>query len=243
MRNHGERFVGNKTFGLIIARKGSTRLTGKNSRLLAGRPLFRWTLEAALDSGVLDYVVISTDDEAILDACEEIDGVISEKRPPELSTATVPGIDVLIYTISRIRELNGTCETFCLLQPTSPFRGPKTIRRAMAVLQEPGVEFAVGIAPFESPPFFAMSIENGLHPTNSGALTRITRTQDVPVMYHPAGGLFAGRIDAVLRERHFYGSTSRGIIVDQYAAWDINSLEDFEFAENLAPAVLARRSA
>ena len=56
-----------KSFGLIIARRGSTRLVGKNTRPLAGRPLFRWTLDAALESGVLDHILVSTDDDAILD--------------------------------------------------------------------------------------------------------------------------------------------------------------------------------
>lgn len=229
-----------KSFALVVARKGSTRLIGKNRLPLAGRPLFRWTLDAALDSGAFDAVVVSSDDEAILEECAGVAGVVPDRRPADLATEKVTALDVLRYMIPRAKTLCGGVDAFCLLQPTSPFRGPRTIREAMASLEEPEVEFAVGVAPFGSPPFFALSLENGVQPVNDGALTRVTRTQDVPALHHPAGGIFAGRVDAFLRKGHFYGPTTRGIPVGLFAAVDINTPEDFELTEALAPAVLAR---
>jgi len=223
-----------KSFGIIVARKGSTRLRGKNRLDLGGLPLYRWTVEAALESGVLDPVLVSTDDPVILEQCASLDGVIAHERPAELCTDRVTALEVLAFMIPYVEERFGPREGFCLLQPTSPFRGAGVIREAMARLTEPDVDFAVGVKAYDSPPFFAMSLEDGLHPVNEGALTRITRTQDVSMLHHPAGGLFAGRSSAFMDARHFYGPRSRGVVMDFFASWDINTEEDFEVARALA---------
>jgi len=59
--------------GLILARGGSKRVPGKNIRVLGGKPLIAWTIEAAHQSGVLSDIVVSTDDEAIADVAETND--------------------------------------------------------------------------------------------------------------------------------------------------------------------------
>lgn len=228
-------------FGLVVARKGSTRLKSKNRLDLGGKPLYRWTVDAALESGVLDPVVVSTDDPEILKECAAIPGVVADQRPPELCTDTATALDVLAWMIPRVAERFGPRRGFCLLQPTSPFRGAEDIRRAMGLVGEDGVEFAVGVRAYDSPPFFALSLDDGVHPVNEGALTRVTRTQDVPRLHHPAGGLFAGLAEAFLRERHFYGPASRGVEMDFFAAWDINTAEDFEVARALAAYIAAGR--
>lgn len=238
-----------RRFGIVVARKGSSRLAGKNRQDLYGRPLYRWTVDAALATGLFDPLLVSTDDPLILEQCAGMPGVLAEARPEALCSATATALDVLAWALPRLAERFGPAAVFCLLQPTSPFRGAADIRRVVAALDEPGLDFAVGVAPFASPPFFALALGGegagseggpGLRPVHEGALTRVTRTQDVPALFHPAGGIFAGRPEAFLRQGHFYGPASRGVVMDHFAAWDINTPEDMDFARALAPAALAR---
>ncbi len=224
-------------FAVVTARKGSTRLPRKNVLDLDGRPLFRWTLDAALEAKVFDRVWVSTDDEAILDHCRSMDGVLLDQRPAELCTSTVPALKALAHVIAKAREELPGLERFCMLHPTSPFLGAVNVARAMTLLDTPGAEFVIGVRRFGIPPHFAVDITNGVIPVREGSLTRVTRTQDVPVMHHPAGGVYAGRIDAFLRQGHFWGPSARPLELGALAAWDINEAEDLEVARIIAKGV------
>ena len=56
-----------RVLGIVPARAGSQGLPGKNTRRLAGQPMVAWTLEACREATVLDQVVVSTDDEAVIE--------------------------------------------------------------------------------------------------------------------------------------------------------------------------------
>lgn len=102
----------------IPARAGSKRCPGKNTRLLNGEPLWTWTYDAAVTSGVFSHVYVATDDPLI-----QADGARIERS--EVSD-TQPDIEW-------VRPALGLhpCEAFAILRPTSPFRTAETIRRAV----------------------------------------------------------------------------------------------------------------
>lgn len=221
-------------FCLVIARKGSQRLPGKNKRLLASKPLFLWTLEAALQSKAFDAVWVSSDDHDILEMSQAFPGVEVDQRPGYLSGPRVKSYQVLTHYIDKIRAQEPGCDKFCLLQPTSPFRNSGKIAEAMNLLQSAEVDFVVGIQAYTCPPQFALSSENGLQPVEDQYLTRITHTQDVQCYFHPAGGIYAGKIAPYLETGHFYGERSAGLSLGHIAGWDINDEEAFKVAEMLA---------
>jgi CMP-N-acetylneuraminic acid synthetase len=227
-------------FCLLVARKGSQRLPGKNKMLLNGKPLFQWSLEAALTAEVFDEVWISSDDKDILGIGSSFPGVLMDERPTHLCGPKIKATEVLTYMIDKINKPSHELEMFCLLQPTSPFREASHIKKAMIMLESPNLDFVVGIRKYDTPPEFALDIKNGLRPINKGYLTKITRTQDVPESYHPAGGLFAGKIKPYLINDSFYGERSAGLVLDQIPAWDINNEDDFRVAKILARALTSK---
>lgn len=116
-----------KIVALIPARAGSKRCPGKNMRLLAGKPLLQYTIDAALDSRIFSEVVCSTEDPNTgLFAAER--GARYLTRPPAFSTDTSPDRDWVAYTLESFKDM----EAFAILRPTSPFRTAETIRRACA---------------------------------------------------------------------------------------------------------------
>ncbi len=161
-------------------------------------------------------------------------GVHLDERPISLSGPNVKAAQVLTHMINVINKRQFSFEMFCLLQPTSPFRNADHIKKAMAMLKSSEIDFVVGVKKYDIPPEFALDLKNGLHPKRNGYLTTITRTQDCGKSFHPAGGLFAGKVKPYLETGHFYGKRSEGLILDHIPAWDINDEKDFFIAEILA---------
>lgn len=120
--------------GLIPARRGSKRLPGKNTRLLGGKPLIAWTIEAAQQSKTLTHIVCSTDDEAAMGVCLEhdVDVIV---RPPELATDGATTEDVVRHALG-IHRCDSPRDILCLLQPTSPFRTAEDIDRCVEMARD-----------------------------------------------------------------------------------------------------------
>ena len=109
---------------LIPARSGSQRVPGKNVLPLAGHPLIAYTNAAALESGLFEETLVSTDSQEIADVARRY-GADVVARPPEIATATSPDVDWVVHAM-RGRDQ----DAFALLRPTSPFRTAGTILRA-----------------------------------------------------------------------------------------------------------------
>ncbi|HKW84805.1 MAG TPA: acylneuraminate cytidylyltransferase family protein, partial [Burkholderiaceae bacterium] len=121
-----------RLLAVVPARGGSKRLPRKNVRPLGGRPLIAWTIEAAHASGVLDDVLVSTDDEEIADAARQCGAQVPWLRPAALATDTATSAAVLQHALAWYEAKRGAVSGVVLLQPTSPFRSPASIRGAVA---------------------------------------------------------------------------------------------------------------
>jgi N-acylneuraminate cytidylyltransferase len=116
--------------GLVPARAGSKRVKNKNIRVLGDHPLIAYTIAAALDSGIFDTVIVSTDSSLIADIARHYGAEIPFLRPVEFAGEKSPDIEWVEYTLKRLRDEGQAYDCFSILRPTSPFRRPETIRRA-----------------------------------------------------------------------------------------------------------------
>ena len=114
----------------VPARQGSKRVPGKNVRPLNGHPMLAYTIAPAIESGVFDSVIVSTDSEEIAAIARHYGAEVPFLRPAGLASDTSPDIEWLEYTLGELRRLDRTWDCFSLLRPTSPFRTAGTIRRA-----------------------------------------------------------------------------------------------------------------
>jgi N-acylneuraminate cytidylyltransferase len=117
----------------VPARSGSERVPGKNVRLLAGHALLAYAIETALQSGVFERVVCSTDSEAIADVARWYGADVPFLRPAEYATSTSPDIEWLSFTLER---LDRSYDLFGIVRATNPFRGPAAVRRGLDRLLE-----------------------------------------------------------------------------------------------------------
>ena len=88
-----------KVLGVILARGGSKGIPKKNIKAIAGKPLIAWTIEAALESGVFDNVVVSTDCPEIAAVAKSYGASVPFARPEELALDHVWSRDALQHAV------------------------------------------------------------------------------------------------------------------------------------------------
>jgi CMP-N,N'-diacetyllegionaminic acid synthase len=122
--------------GLIPARAGSKRVPDKNIRLLAGHPLIAYTIASAVQSGIFNDVIVSTDSKTYADIAKYYNAEVPFLRPVELSGDESPDIEWIEYTLNKLKNEGRSYDCFSILRPTSPFRLPTTIKRAWEEFQD-----------------------------------------------------------------------------------------------------------
>lgn len=111
-----------KILAFIPARGGSKGLTKKNIRLLGGKPLLAYTIEAARNTGFFSRIIVSTDDSAIAEVALEWGAEVPFLRPPEIAGDGALISEAFDYTIERLGEEGFFPDLYVCLYPTSPFR-------------------------------------------------------------------------------------------------------------------------
>ena len=110
-----------KTIAIITARGGSKRIPHKNIKEFLGKPIITYSIEAVLESGIFDEVMVSTDDEAIkevaVNAGASVPFMRSEKNADDFATTA----DVLLEVLSEYQKLNKEFDYAACLYPTAPF--------------------------------------------------------------------------------------------------------------------------
>jgi N-acylneuraminate cytidylyltransferase len=161
----------------IPARGGSKGVAWKNIKPFRGKPLIRWTVDAAKESGVFERVIVSSDADAILDLCNDVERI---KRDPQLATDTTPMDEVIKDFLTQQPS-----DLIMLLQPTSPLRTSAHIRQAASQFDG---NTLISVCPIPSSYLKSFVEVNGkLQPIYH---TKTDRRQDLPPLYMPNGAIY-----------------------------------------------------
>lgn len=219
----GKRFV-----AIITARGGSKGVPRKNIRPLAGRPLLSYTAEQARQVPEIDLTALTTDDTEIKRVGESL-GLRVIERPAELATDAARSEPAILHAIEALEKAGEPAfDYMVLLQPTSPLRKPATIRACMQRLVESGAESLVTVTETRE---IIGPLENGfLRPVNPG--NRGPRQQRTPY-YAPNGCIFACSVPFLRRTGELMTRDWLAYPVEGDDAVDIDTPEDFEYAEFL----------
>jgi CMP-N-acetylneuraminic acid synthetase len=195
---------------LIPARAGSKGIPGKNVRLLAGKPLLAYAVEAALGAGAIQRVILSTDSEEIAALGRELGAETPFLRPAELAaddTPTLPVVQHALYWLDRHEAYRP--EALVLLQPTAPLRTARHVDEAIELLWETGADSVVSVArvPGHFHPAWQLIVRDGELRRHDGeplAALR-TRRQELSATYWRNGAIYACRREALLASGTLYG--------------------------------------
>jgi N-acylneuraminate cytidylyltransferase len=215
-----------RVLGIVPARAGSQGLPGKNTRLLAGRPMVVWTLEACREATVLDQVVVSTDDDAVAGIADEMGFAPPFRRPDHLSGPEASVIDAIDHALT---ALGGRWDYVVLLQPTSPLRLGSDIDGAVRLCHESGATSVIGVSPVLKPQTFygRLAVDGGFRPN--------ALEPDEPVVIN--GAVYVGRPEVLLQRRTFQGEGALGWLMSPERGWDVDTTFDFLVCEALWPHV------
>lgn len=223
-----------KMLAVIPARGGSKGLPGKNIKPLEGKPLIAYTIEAALQSGLFDKVVVSTDDKEIADIAKQYGAEIPFMRPQELSGDVVSSDDVILHAIQFYKEQGTEFDYVCKLQPTSPLRNAAHIQEAYEQMVSRDANYIVSVCECEHSPLWSGVIGSDL------GLEDFIREQDKRACrqafekyYRLNGAIYIAKVENFEAEKNFMGKGSIAYIMNQADSVDIDSALDFLFAETI----------
>lgn len=225
-----------EVLGLIPARGGSKGVPHKNRRLVAGKPLISYSIDAALFSKRLTQIVVSTDDPEIAEIARGA-GVTLVDRPSELAGDASPVIDAVRHALQSVQNRGfSAVDGVVLLQPTTPLRTADDIDRAVDLYFLHGRKPVCSVYRCEdNHPARMYTIEHGrllsLMPEMSAM-----RRQDLPHVYHRNGALY------VFGQRQVDDGTiidrdMTPYVMSQHASVNIDTELDFILLE----AILANR--
>ena len=224
----------NRILAIIPARGGSKGLPNKNIRPLNGKPLINYTVEAALAAGIFDKIIVSTDSPNIADTAKGAGAEVPFLRPAEYATDESSTIDVIRHAIAFFKGRNEEFDVVCLLQPTSPLRRCEHITEAYALFEEKKANSLVSVCECEHSPLWANTIDEDLRMDGfirSEAAGK--RRQDLPQYYRLNGAIYLAYTEILLAQNNFIGSNSIAYKMEISESLDIDSLEDFQYAEYL----------
>jgi N-acylneuraminate cytidylyltransferase len=224
---------------LIPARQGSKRVPGKNVRMLAGHPMLAYTIAPAIESGLFDSVIVSTDSEEIAAMARHYGAEVPFLRPAAFAGDASPDIEWVEHTLAALRDQGRRWDYFGLLRPTSPFRSAATIRRAWArLLAQPGADSLRAVEKCTQHPGKMWVVQGErmvpLMPAPAGTQPyHSTPYQALPPVYVQNASLELAATRVVFETRTIAGDVIVPFITEGYEGFDINDPTDWMLAERL----------
>ncbi len=233
---------GKRVLALVPARSGSKGLPMKNVRLLHGKPLLSWPIDAARHSRYVDRVVASTDSEEFARLAETAGAEIPFLRPAELSTDTAPSIAFIFHALDTLEAAGDKYDYLILLEPTSPLTEASDIDSALETLvaRRVDADAIVSVAELVSThPAFAVRLNalGLMHPYASQSFGQLPRRQDIEPLYSLDGSLYISSIEALRAQGGFCHERTMSHVMPHYKSFEVDDLVDFICIE----AILAQR--
>ena len=225
-------FKDKSILAIIPARKGSKRLVGKNMLDLKNKPLIAWTIEEALMSKYIDKIIISSDDENIINLSKQYKGInVPFIRPEELSSDRATSLDVVLHALSYYRSNNKFYDYVMLLQPTSPLRKSKDIDNSIEELTEE-IKSVVSVCVADHSPLWSNKLPDNKSMKNflSKEILNL-RSQDLPTYYRLNGAIYISEVKYLVKEKGFLGDKTKAYIMPIERSIDIDTKIDLELCK------------
>jgi pseudaminic acid cytidylyltransferase len=219
-----------RSVAIITARGGSKRIPRKNLRPFLGKPIIAYSIAAAIESGLFDEVMVSTDDAEIADVSRALGAAVPFMRSAKTSDDFATTADVLHEVIDDYAARGVMPDHACCIYPTAPFVTAEKLRRAYALLDERGADTVLPIARFSFPIWRSFRME-GDRVFYNWPEHAPRRSQDLPPAFQDTGQFYFFRPAVLKRTGLLITENTVGIEVPEMEAQDIDSEEDWALAE------------
>lgn len=220
----------NHNIAIIPARGGSKRIPRKNIKSFCGKPIIKYSIEAALKSGCFDEIMVSTDDNEIAEISKRFGAKVPFLRSPATSNDLAGLKDVIVEVLDMYKAINQPFERCCCILATAPFIKSSKLIEGLNILKAEGVSSVFPIVRYSYPIQRSLKIENGhlkmFWPKNINK-----RSQDLISAYHDAGQFYWLNVVNFLKNKKIFANDSIGINLSDLEEQDIDTEEDWEIAE------------
>lgn len=222
-----------KKIAIIPARGGSKRIPRKNIKPFLGKPILAYSIEAALNSGLFDEVMVSTDDDQIAEIAKEYGASVpflrSEKNSDDF---TGPG-DVVLETLNGYKNIEKEFDYACCIYATAVFVSSKRLIEGFELLNSKGFEVTFPVSEFNSPILRSFEMDGNCLVKRSFPEYEKHRSQDLPKSYFDAGQFYWFRPSEFyqLENKNVFGLKKGGLMLDSSEVQDIDTLNDWKMAE------------
>ena len=220
-----------RNIAIIPARSGSKGVKDKNIRELAGKPLMAYTIEAALQSGQFDEVMVSTESGKYAETAESYGARVPFLRSDKTATDTASSWDMVEEVLSNYEKNGISFDTFCLLQPTSPLRTCDDICAAYDLYRLKAEFAVVSVCEAEHSPLWCGHLPETREFLDFINAESMKQRQAGGKFYRLNGAIYIVDVNRFRKDRFLYQKGSFAYIMDTKSSVDIDTELDFEFAE------------
>lgn len=219
------------TVAIITARGGSKRIPRKNVKDFLGKPILVYSIEAAINSGVFDEVMVSTEDEEIAEIAKKAGAKVPFMRSAETSGDFCSTYDVLKEVLDDYQKQGKKFDMACCIYPTAPFVTGERLKEAMDLLQQKGADTVYPVVRFSFPPQRAVIKDENGYMQFRWPEYALTRSQDLQPFYHDAGQFYGFLVSSFYEQGKLIMDKTVPIELDEMEVQDIDNAEDWRIAE------------
>ncbi len=228
-----------QVLGIIPARCGSKRVKDKNIKLLNGRPLIEYTIDAAKQSQGLDRFIVSTDCSQIADVCKKAGAEVPFLRPAEIANDIAADKAYLLHALDFLKNNEGyNPDAVMILRPTSPFKTAEIIDNVINLLKKTKADSVRTMTLSEGVfhPYWMYKKTNGdraIPFSEEAASGKFYQSQLLPEVYRLNGVVDIISVNTLRSSNNMYGNDMRILELEEEFSLDIDTEFDFKIAELL----------
>jgi len=225
-----------KPLVIIPARGGSKGVPRKNIKLLGGKPLIQYTIEAAREVFSDDVICVTTDSIAIKKSVENLGLKVPFLRPVGLAQDNSGTNEVLVHAVNYYEDMGYLPDTVILLQPTSPFRKGGHIREALDLFSEE-LDMIVSVKKASSNPYYNLWEEGGDGFLRKSKEGNYLSRQSCPMVYEFNGAIYIIKLDSLKKKPISKFEKVKKYVMEDIYSHDIDTPLDWLIAEFLVRKV------
>lgn len=215
---------------IIPARGGSKRIPRKNTKDFLGKPIIAYSILAALDSGLFDEVMISTDDEEIAEIALNQGVKVPFLRSTETSNDYATTYQVLEEVLLEYEKIGSSFDYVCCIYPCAPFVNGEKLKLAFDTMIKGEFDSLFPTVGFGFPIQRALKLDNQkisfFYPEYA-----LSRSQDLEKSYHDAGQFYWTKVSSLLEQKSLITNNTGSIVFSELEVQDIDNETDWKLAE------------
>ena len=218
---------------ILPARKGSKGIHNKNTKILNGKPLIAWTLESLIQSKKVSEILVTTNDDKVVDICNHYKINVPFKRPNYLCTDKALAINVYKHAINFInKKRSNKIKEFIVTLPTSPLRTSKHIDDAIRLYKKAKADSLISCKKLDFPSDWIFNIKKNYYIIKNKRSKNSNR-QDLEFQFIPNGAIYILKFDILKKLKSYYTEKTVAFIMERNESVDIDDIDDFNYASYL----------